>query len=244
MIGIYKITNKINGKCYIGKSINIERRFKEHKYICSESNQTLKRAYKKYGRENFEFSILEECLEEELNKKEIYYIKILKPQYNRTSGGDGCAGHCVSEETKEILRKKGKEQWNRLSKEEKQRIIKYNLKKPQIGHLVSKETREKLRKCNLGKKQTQETIEKRKQTFIEKKKNGYVQTNENHRKKVICIETGEIFNSLKEAIDKYNLTSLCHHLKGRQKTCKGNHYQYYQENCSVTTNDDECNRVG
>ena len=41
MIGIYKITNKINQKCYIGKSINIEHRFKKHKtdaFWVSEKN--------------------------------------------------------------------------------------------------------------------------------------------------------------------------------------------------------------
>lgn len=244
MIGIYKITNKVNGKAYIGQSINIERRFREHKYISSETNQSLVRAYKKYGRENFEFEVLEECTLDNLNEREIFYINTLKPQYNRTSGGDGSPKHIISEETRKILSKKAKEQWERLPEEDKQRIIKHNLKKPKIGHLVSKETREKLRQHNLGKKQSKETIEKRKQTFIEKRKNGYVQNNEKHKKKVICIETGEIFNSLKEAGIKYNLTTLCGHLKGKYKTCKGKHYKYYQENCSVTTNDDECNRVG
>lgn len=244
MIGIYKITNKINGKSYIGQSINIERRFREHKYISSETNQSLIKAYKKYGRENFEFEMLEKCTLENLNQREMFYIKTLKPQYNRTSGGDGSPKHIVSEKTRKILSQKAKEQWNRLPEEEKQRIIKHNLKKPKIGHLVSKETREKLRQHNLGKKQSKETIEKRKQTFIEKKKSGYIQTNENHKKKVICIETGEIFESLKEATKKYNLTTLCGHLKGKYETCKGKHYKYYQEDCSVTTNDDECNRVG
>lgn len=244
MIGIYRITNKINGKSYIGQSKNIERRFREHKYICSETNKSLAIAYKKYGRENFEFSILEECSIEDLDNREIYYIKALKPQYNRTSGGNGSANHYVSEETREILRRKAKEQWERLPEEEKQRIINTQLKKPAIGHIVTEATREKLRQCNLGKKQSKETIEKRKTTIMEKKKNGYVQTNEGHNKKVICIETGEIFQSLKEAENKCKLTTLCGHLKGKYKTCKGKHYEYYQENSSVTTNDDECNRVG
>lgn len=243
MIGIYKITNKINGKSYIGKSINIERRFREHKYISSETNKNLVMAYKKYGKENFEFSILEECCERELNEKEIYYISTLKPEYNRTTGGDGSSGHIINEKTRELLRKKGKEQWNKMSEEEKEKILKHNLKTKK-GHFVSEKTKEKLRLANLGKKQSQETINKRKQTLIKLKENGYVQTNENHRKKVICIETGEIFNSLKDAENKYNLSTLCGHLKGKYNTCKGKHYEYYQENCSVTTNRDECNGVG
>ena len=239
MIGIYKITNKINGKTYIGQSNNIERRFKEHKWKSKETNKSLKLAYEKYGLENFEFSILELCKLEELNDKEIYYIKKEKPKYNRTTGGQGSPNHIVDDETKKILRQKGRNHWNNMSEENKQKIIKNNLKGQPIGHKVSKETRLKLRKCNLGKKQSKETIEKRKQTIIEKKKNGYIQTNEGHKKPIKCLETGEIFTSLKEAETKYNLTTLCGHLKGKYKTCKGYHYKY----CSVTTNRDECSDV-
>lgn len=83
MIGIYKITNKINGKCYIGQSINIEQRLKNHK--SSKVDKPLYRAFKKYGIENFTFEILEQCKREELNEKEIKYIEI----YNSTTDGNG-----------------------------------------------------------------------------------------------------------------------------------------------------------
>ena len=244
MIGIYKVTNKINKKSYIGQSKNIEQRLKDHKLVCRERNVLLKRALKKYGVENFDYEIIEECKLNELDEREIYWINKLKPEYNLDTGGKGSPNHIVTDETKRVLKQKGKEFWNNLDEKTKQKIINQNLKGPAIGHKVSKETREKLRQCNLGKKQSKETIEKRKQTMIEKKKNGYIQTNGNHRKKVICIETGEIFNSLKEAKDKYNLSTLCGHLKGRYETCKGKHYKYYQENSSVTTNPDECKDVG
>ena len=244
MIGIYKITNKINNKFYIGQSKNVKRRIIEHKCVYHETNKSLKAAYKKYGIENFDFEILEQCDLEKLNEREKYWIKELKPQYNRTTGGDGSPNHCVDEKTRQILKQKGKEFWNNLDDETKNKIINQNLKGPAIGHKVSEETRKKLREYNLGKKQSKETIEKRKQTIALKKINGYVQTNQNHRKKVICIETGEIFSSLKDAKDKYNLSTLCEHLKGRYKTCKGKHYKYYQENGSVTTNHDECSDVG
>ena len=83
MIGIYKITNKINGKCYIGQSINIEQRLKDHRNC--KANKPLYRAFKKYGIENFDFEVLEECSKEELNEKEIYYIAF----YNSTTDGNG-----------------------------------------------------------------------------------------------------------------------------------------------------------
>lgn len=245
MIGIYKITNKINGKCYIGQSNNIGRRFIEHKTINHETNKSLKCAYKKYGLDNFEFEILEECNLEDLDEREIFYIEKIKPEYNRTKGGTGAKGHILSNKTKEILRQKGKEYWNNLDEKTKERIINQNLKRPKLGHKVSQETREKLRQWNLGKKQSKETIEKRKQTMLEKKKNGYVQTNKSHNKKVICIEKNEIYNSVKEAGEKNGVkpTIISGVLKGRYKTSKGLHFKYYQEESSVTTNPDECKGV-
>ena len=70
--GIYKIENLINHKCYIGQSIHIERRWQEH---CQPSAKScVANAIKKYGKTNFSFQVLEECLENELDEKEIFYI--------------------------------------------------------------------------------------------------------------------------------------------------------------------------
>ena len=73
MMGIYKIENLVNGKIYIGQSINIERRWQGHrKGIKSrvDKEKPLYRAMNKYGIENFSFEVLEECEEEELDEKE------------------------------------------------------------------------------------------------------------------------------------------------------------------------------
>ena len=81
MIGIYKITNKINGKIYIGQSVDIERRWKDHRVRAFNNhkgnhqyNCPLYRAMRKYGLENFDFSILIECSKDELNQDEYQYI--------------------------------------------------------------------------------------------------------------------------------------------------------------------------
>lgn len=99
MIGIYKITNLINGKCYIGKSICIERRFAQHKspYEWQRNASPLYQAFQKYGIKNFNFEILEECLESQLNEKEKEYIKqynslTSENGYNIRSGGEGMDG--------------------------------------------------------------------------------------------------------------------------------------------------------
>lgn len=80
MIGIYKFTNKINNKSYIGQSINISKRIKDHFYkaTCSKDvsfNSILHQTIRKYGIENFKTEVLEECTVEELDELEKYYIK-------------------------------------------------------------------------------------------------------------------------------------------------------------------------
>lgn len=88
MIGIYKITNKINGKKYVGQSNNINRRFSEH---CLRSEIPIDIAIQKYGKENFLFEVLEECSLDELDSKEIYWIEkenSFKGGYNCNVGGE------------------------------------------------------------------------------------------------------------------------------------------------------------
>lgn len=99
MTGIYKITNLINGKSYIGQSLHIERRFLQHKSPYERDrypNKPLYKAFEKYGIENFDFSILEECPAEQLDEKEIFWIKEYKSLvhengYNILDGGK--SGH-------------------------------------------------------------------------------------------------------------------------------------------------------
>ena len=97
MCGIYKIQNLINGKIYIGQSIDIQYRFNNHK---SESfnpksnayDTAIHRAIRKYGIENFSFEVVEECEQEKLREQEIYWIDYYDSfgnGYNLTSGGEG-----------------------------------------------------------------------------------------------------------------------------------------------------------
>lgn len=106
---IYKITNVINGKSYIGKTIDLKRRWKQH--ISGNGNTCiLSKAFNKYGISNFNFSTLnkiyilnKDVLNTYLSKLEIYYIKLYntyKYGYNATIGGDGTHGYQLSPETK------------------------------------------------------------------------------------------------------------------------------------------------
>lgn len=94
MIGIYKITNQINGKIYIGQSIDIQQRWKQHKQQVKgiRSNNKLYQAMREYGIENFLFEIIEQCefSQQELDERQRYWIKYYNSYengYNSTRGG-------------------------------------------------------------------------------------------------------------------------------------------------------------
>ena len=75
--GIYKITNQINGKSYIGQAIDIQTRWNKEKTRAFDPNsleyeKTLSQAFRKYGLNNFTFEIIEQCEKALLNEKEIY----------------------------------------------------------------------------------------------------------------------------------------------------------------------------
>lgn len=93
--GIYKITCLINNKVYIGQSIDIKRRWKEHQYRLNSNtheNLHLQNTWNTYGKDNFNFEVLEECNKKDLNDKETFYINQYQSHdykygYNKTIGG-------------------------------------------------------------------------------------------------------------------------------------------------------------
>ena len=92
---IYKITNNVNSKIYIGKTkLSAEERFKKH-IINSKSYTTrLYSSMRHHGIDNFSISIIEETSPNDVNDREVYWIKKLNTQnsdigYNMTPGGDG-----------------------------------------------------------------------------------------------------------------------------------------------------------
>ena len=91
---IYKITNKINGKSYIGQTIqNVKERFYQHCAIkCSQEvlNMAIHRAINKYGKSNFTLEVIEEVESTNLNDREKYWIRYYDSYnngYNSTEGG-------------------------------------------------------------------------------------------------------------------------------------------------------------
>jgi group I intron endonuclease len=105
--GIYCFENLVNGKKYIGKSIDIEKRQIVHLSNLRRNlsnNKYLQNSWNKYGENNFKFYILKILPNNEIDEMEKYYIKKLKSKYpngyNMTDGGDGTVGRKMSSETR------------------------------------------------------------------------------------------------------------------------------------------------
>ena len=165
---IYKVTNKVNGKCYIGKTVyNLEHRKKGHLKVKNIRNYPFYNALNKYGLGSFTWETIYVCNnEEELNKMEMYFIKelnTLHPNgYNLSLGGDGQSGFKHSEESK---RKISENNWMRgLPKE----------RHPMYGKHHTSESKSKM--------------------------------SNKLSKPIICVTTGEIFSSSKEASIKTKIT--------------------------------------
>lgn len=92
MIGVYCIINKINGHRYIGASKHIEERITEHWRSSSDDDRVIYRAIRKYGRDNFIITILEETTLENMYKQEIYWINYYDSFYNGYNMNEGGVG--------------------------------------------------------------------------------------------------------------------------------------------------------
>ena len=138
--GIYKITNIIDNKFYIGSSIDIERIWYKHKKDLNNNKHhsiLLQRSWNKYSEENFVFEIIEECLKEIIVEREQWYL-------DQTQCYDSKIGYNIAEFAQSSMLGKNH------SEETKEKISKNNAKYWK-GKPRSEETKEKMSKANRGK---------------------------------------------------------------------------------------------
>ena len=176
--GIYMIKNKVNGNVYIGQAADIYERWEEHISLLRRGkhvNNHLQRAWNKYGDDNFEFSIVEECDENALNDREIYWIAEYDSHhngYNQTLGGGGVRGFKHDEETKQRISESLKGDnapWygKRRSEETKVKIGQASKERwsnpgnhPMYGKHHTEESKEKMSESHKGKILSDEHKEK------------------------------------------------------------------------------------
>ena len=109
--GIYRIINSSNGKCYVGSSIDINRRRLEHFSALSHNrhvNNHLQNAYNKYGKDSFIFEVIENLeitdnIKEDLLEREQFWIDNLRPEYNILLVAGSNLGYHHTEETKQKI---------------------------------------------------------------------------------------------------------------------------------------------
>lgn len=266
IIGIYQITCIVNNWRYIGQSIDIKRRFNQHK---RKPPDGMIDDVAKYGIDKFKFDILEECAPEELTAREDFYLSTLNPEYNiRTEG------HGISEEARKKLRKSklGKKRpdisrrvkcvetgevfesitaaakWCHLPSsnlctllagkgrtfggyhwifaDEDEEAALERIRQMPEGRQRTDES--KARQCRImsGRKYSPEHCDKIRQSHIGQ---GWKEsTYEKCCRKIRCVETDEIFPSIKSAAEHYGLNSpnISAALAGKIKSCGGFHWEY------------------
>lgn len=173
MIYIYKITNIINNKVYIGQTNNYENRWRSHKGC--KSNHPLYNSMRYYGVDNFTFEVLCEIDDDqhEADQFEIFMIEQYNSAdrrfgYNLTLGGNCCRGG-LSEETRQKMSKSAKKRTD----ESYFNFIHYNK-----GKKLSKEHCKKLGEVRKGSKHSEETRKKMSESAKGKK------FSEEHKRKI------------------------------------------------------------
>lgn len=154
--GIYKITNRINNKFYIGSAFNINQRYNRHKRELTlniHSNKKLQNSANKYGLNNFRFEILAACPKEYCIKLEQYFIDNFKPILNNspTAGNNfGCRYNrrstLTTSQIVNVLRDYSQLSISDISVKYniKESVIKSLLFKPEVAQDIKKDTNFKL----------------------------------------------------------------------------------------------------
>lgn len=205
---IYKVTNLINGKVYIGQTIDFQRRKRKHLSDARKNDvkdtSIFHRAIRKYGEDSFSWEIIEEVSSEQLDDREKYWIQFFESYieynkgYNMTLGGDNAEG--LVKWIKENPDKARQNALNSLIKAQK------------INRENPEQTRERLKKAR---KRSNEVVSK----------------------KVLCVEQQITFNSISDA-ERWSMSSknpngkkashqhISKVCKGARHTAGGYHWKY------------------
>lgn len=223
---VYMHKNKTNGKVYIG----ITKQKPQYRWSNGKGydNQYFKKAIQKYGFNNFEHLILYENLtQKEAEQKEIELITYYKSSerkfgYNISKGGMVNNGVPCKEETKQKISRANK-----------------GIKNGMYGKHHSEEALKKISESSYKKWENEDYKNKVINTLKKYKKNfekGHIPWNKGikgkpapNRKKVICIDTNEIFDSIAQAEKTKNVSNISCCCNGKRKSTKGLHFKFYEE---------------
>lgn len=226
---IYKWTNKINNKCYIGKTIREKERIQQH-LKDRRCNSTFHKALDKYGVNNFSYEVLFEthCQDDKemntiLNEMEKFYIKEYNSNYtqygyNLTSGGDGISGR-------------------------------YGEQNPFYNHHHTDEWKQQHSEALKGKKPNKETIIKRSNSLklVKHTKEWNEKVGLANRKAVVAYKDGikigsyNSYNECKENLKLPNIKGISKVINGHNKTYYGYTFTKIEDNV-INNKDNETSK--
>lgn len=181
MAVIYKATNTINGKAYIGHALDFEKRKQEHYNKANRGGtEYFYNAIRKYGFDVFEWTVLKEdaTLEDEVIHIEEH--DTYGNGYNLTKGGEGKLGYKTTEKTKQKLSKAGKK---RVLSEQQLKVLRENAQKMrELGH--TEETKKRISASHKGKIFTEEHKKNISKNHAARKETGAYYQSEEYREKM------------------------------------------------------------
>ena len=205
---VYKITNKVTNKIYIGiTNQGSGARYRHHWYEARTGEPApIHKSMAKYGEDNFTLEVIDFAENaEELKEKEKYYIKFFNSKdrkigYNLTDGGDGSLGRIPSEETREKIRKA--HIGMKVPYKSRSHINTKGEKNPFYGRTHTEETRNRISKANTGRKHTEEAVINMKKA----KKDTPVGSENKSSKKIINTKTNEIYGCALDVLPIVNIS--------------------------------------
>lgn len=231
--GIYKIENLINHKVYIGQSINIFRRWKEHIKLCKNNKYgVLYNSMRKYGIENFSFEIIKET--KDLDYWEMFLIQLFKSTDRNYGYNVSCGGFVRSRnEIRNLLYIKCIEngvictakEWNELGYSSVYDVMLGRIESHKGYHFIKSSKNEYDRFLQL------EDCDFKKLSMKQNKKEMIIYAK--------CIETDEIYSC--SEWKKLGYTFVDNVIEGSAKSCKGKHfikstkeeYEFYLKQLSI-----------
>lgn len=250
MTGIYGFCNKENGKWYVGQAVKIQKRINTHLWMLRHGkhrNELMQKDWLMFGEKAFFWKVLEECDEEQLDEKEVYWIaqkKSFESGYNQTIGGYGQPGRVMPEKEKQWRHDRflgeGNPMYGKKHTEETRRKLRESHKGERhvnYGKHLREETRRKISEAHKGMYHSEAT--KKKLSDMNKgkppsraaveKSAAFTKSPENPQcRAVVCIDTGIEYYSTAEAarqtgLSRTKITACC---VGRRKSTGGFHWKY------------------